>query len=101
MESLKENLFYSTEENILFWVAGYTDNHHEVEKIKTMMDECVAEFELVIPDCVKTPIKTDYIIESRRYRFMRYFYIKIDKKFVSKKAFKLGKDWTMYSWLHD
>jgi hypothetical protein len=101
MESLKENLYYSTEENILFWVAGYTDNYHEVAEIKKMLDECVAEFELVIPTGVKIPIKTDYITESSRYKNMRYFYIKMDKKFVSKKAFELDKTWTMYSWLHN
>jgi hypothetical protein len=102
MESLIDNLYYSTEEKILFWVAGYTDNYHEVDEIKQMLDECVKEFETVIPRGVKFPIKTDYITESRRYKNMRYFYVSIsDENFVPRRAFELDKSWTMYSWLHD
>lgn len=102
MESLKDNLYYSPEENLLFWIAGYTDNYHEVDEIKTMLDDCVKEFKTVIQPGVEAPIKTDFITDSRRYKYMRYFYVKIqDENLVPKEAFMLGNNWTMYSWLHD
>jgi len=101
MEDLKENLFYSPSEQLLFYVAGYTENNYEVEKIKEMLDECVKEFELSIPKGVTNPIKTDVITISRRYKYMRYFWVKVEEKFVSKEAFVIGNDWTMSKWLQN
>lgn len=96
MKKITENLFYSTQEGILFWVAGYTrdgntENVQEIiaslkENAQTFADHAGVPFEKVL---------TFYNTRPPRYQYMRIFYAYCENK----GGFELGKDWTMYKWL--
>ena len=105
----KDNLFYSEEENILFWVAGYTaaDNTQHVDEIITSLRKRWNEF---VFDVAKLPpsrtqeVKTDYITESRRYKYMRVFWCgDVEPEDVPEDAFHItgANGWTMWKWLRD
>lgn len=98
MEKITNNLFYSTKENILFWVVGYTrDNntHNLLEKIDSLKQNGIrfAEQAGVNLDEVKT-FTNDY---PPRYQYMRVFYTHVPKNLEN--TFKLGESWSMSEWL--
>ncbi len=102
---MKHELFYSTSEKILFYVAGYTDNSDKVSEIKKTLNAGVK----VLVDILKDSgyieldeklVNTTFVTHSMRYKYMRVFYVQnVEKKYVSKSAFQIGKDWTMDKWL--
>ena len=98
---MSNELFYSGDEKILFWVAGYTDNTQHVntilENLKNLRDHFVRLGG-------KGAIKTDFITESRRYKYMRYFWCEdMEEKDVPEDAFRItgANGWTMRKWLTD
>lgn len=103
------NLFYSENEKILFWVAGYTliDNTQLVDQI---IDDLRKRWNDFVYDVAKLPpartkeVKTDYITESRRYKFMRVFWCEnVEPEDVPENAFNITGEngWTMWKWLKD
>jgi len=95
-----ENLFYSENEKIAFYIAGYTDNSLLVEDIISMLTKHTEKFSEKV--CVDPKVvKTDYIVNSSRYKEMRVFYAEVEKK--PKDAFVLTskQGWTMHKWLHN
>lgn len=94
-----EHLFYSHDEKITFWVAGYTDNSLQVDDIIEMLIKFKAEF---IELCGEEPkeIRSEVITTSRRYKLMRVFWAKMDT--VPDGAFVIGEGenkWTMHQWI--
>lgn len=103
-----DNLFYSETEKILFWVVGYTqiDNTHSVDKKISGLNEKRNEFLSILnqSNSVHNEVKTIFINKSRRYKFMRVFYLEnVEPNQVSEKAFKITNknNWTMWKWLED
>jgi hypothetical protein len=95
---IKDDLFYSINEQLLFWVAGYTDNTDNVVDLTTIYLERAR----ALADLTKSDIKnigTREINTSRRYKRMRVFYIKTI--IIPENAFSLGKDWDMWKWLEN
>ena len=89
-----EGLFYSQNEKILFLLAGYTDNSDSVDYWVKML----TQYKDYITNLVKTDeVKTTYITQSTRYKYMRVFYCITEE--VPEKAFVLDGDWTMMKWL--
>lgn len=86
MKKITDNLFYSSKEGILFWIAGYTRNDN-TENAQTFADHVGIPLEKVF---------TYYNTRPPRYQYMRIFYAYIPKV---EGAFELGEDWTMYKWL--
>jgi len=97
-----KELFYSPLDKNLFWIAGYTDNSYCVKNIISTLENNRNYF-LKQTDLPKnTQVNTDYITNSRRYKSMRYFWVKdIEPENVPKEAFILTaeNDWTMYKWI--
>ena len=93
-----EDLFYSSSEKKLFWVAGYTDNHYDVEKTVSMLTNNRNHFIKACNLPKNSQVATDYITKSSRYKSMRYFWID-NVENPPKDAFVLGKDWTMHGWI--
>ncbi len=95
---INRDLFYSVNEQTLFWVAGYTDNSNNVKELTSVfLDRALALANLIKAD-VKN-INFSYIYTSRRYKSMRVFYIKTDV--IPEKAFKIDGDWNMWKWLEN
>lgn len=96
-KEITRDLFYSTEEGILFWVAGYTrdGNTNSVKEIVQSLEENAKTFaEKAEVDFDK--VLTLYNERPPRYQYMRIFYAYCKNK----GGFELGKDWTMYKWLN-
>lgn len=93
-----KDLFYSPTEKLLFWVAGYTDNTENVNKLVKMLDTLAMKFANKVL-VKKSDVRTTFVTHSRRYKQMRVFYVKTDH--APKKAFSIGSDkgWTMNKWL--
>ena len=102
-----KDLFYSGDEKILFWVAGYTyaDNTQDVNDMILSLQEKSIEFITETGQAGKNRVvKTDYITKSRRYKYMRYFFCEgIEKEDVPENAFHITGEngWTMRKWLND
>ncbi len=98
-----KDLFYSPNEQLLFWVAGYTadGNTDNVLQIIQSLKENAELFAQTA--CVNIEqVNTYYITTSRRYKYMRVFYAKVEPEKISAKAFCFSNsDWTMAKWLHD
>ena len=98
---MAQELFYSGDEKILFWVAGYTDNSQHVNDIISVLTNLRDHFKRIGG---KGTVKTDVINESRRYKHMRVFWCEnIEDKDVPSDAFRITGDngWTMWKWLRD
>jgi hypothetical protein len=102
-----KNLFYSPSENILFWIAGYVAQPDNVHQFIIEITDPANEF----ADYAQVPfksIKSMYITESRKYKYMRVYWvedqtIKVEDvdKFIhnGKEVFNIGTGWTMRKWL--
>ncbi|MBK7362627.1 MAG: hypothetical protein IPJ01_10065 [Micavibrio sp.] len=93
-----EDLFYSTSEKKLFWIAGYTDNSYNVKEIVSTLTNNRNHFIKTCKLPEKSLVRTDYITKSSRYKSMRYFWVD-NIKTPPKNAFELGDDWTMDKWI--
>lgn len=100
---MAKELFYSINEDILFYIAGYTDNSDNVTIIQKTLVDGVNELERLAKTKIdKKKVMTTYVTISDRYKYMRVFYIGgFNVKKVPKEAFLLGdgNDWTMRKWL--
>ena len=95
-----ENLYYSPIEKILFWIVGYTSGYDSVKKLIEMFESHVAELQTVIPKSShKNAIRTGVVSESRSYKNMRYYWVKLPR--APKEAFVIGSKRTMIRWLTD
>lgn len=98
---MAQELFYSKDEKTLFWVAGYTDNSQNVNEIISTLQNLRDHFKRIGGRGV---IKTDVIVVSRRYKYMRYFFCeKIEEEDIPSDAFRITGEngWTMDKWLKD
>lgn len=96
-----DNLFYSHDENVLFWVAGYAAdlNTSKVDEKITSLVENQSRF-AEVAKCPRSEVHTTEILESSRYKYMRVFYV--ETPYVPKEAFVIGEGehkWTMWQWL--
>ena len=104
-----DNIFYSEDEKIVFWIAGYTriDNTNSVDEQIEGLNEKRNEFlSLFNSETKPAPekVKTIFVDNSRRYKYMRVFYLEnIEPNQVPEKAFKITNKngWTMWKWLKD
>lgn len=104
-----DNIFYSEDEKIVFWVVGYCemDNtrnvNRQIEVLKEKKDEFLSIFKK-LPKNAEKFVKTLFVEDSRRYKYMRVFYLEdVLPKQVPEKAFHItnANDWTMWKWLTD
>lgn len=108
------DLFYSADEKILFWVAGYCGSTNDVQGYIDMYTEKRIEFfKLVITPKNKTlltkkdnelKLKVLDVNTSRRYKHMKCFYLEnVKPEQVPKEAFHItgANGWTMWKWLED
>jgi hypothetical protein len=98
-----KDVFYSKSDDRLFWVAGYTayDNTSNVfEKIRALQ-ECSKTFS-DWAKCDQKEVKTVYVDASRRYKFMRVFFVDAPKQ-IPADAFSIRNDdgWGMFQFLKD
>jgi hypothetical protein len=98
-----KDLFYSPNEQLLFWVAGYTadgstDNVLQmIKSLKKYAGLFAKEIGVKIDQ-----VETYYVLKSRRYKYMRIFYAKVEPEKVGADVFTfLNSDWTMLKWLTD
>ena len=98
MKKTTDNLFYSSKEDILFWVAGYTrdGNTENVAEILKSLEENATKF-AEQADIPFDKVLTFYNTQPPRYQYMRIFYTYTPKNIEG--AFKLGENWTMYNWI--
>lgn len=98
-----ENLFYSENEKLAFWVSGYDISSYNCSEIIKYLQSTTLEAVniLDIPTKNVKGISTYVIRESRRYKHMRVFYVTTEV--CPKDAFVItnGDDWTMHKWLTD
>lgn len=98
MEKITKELFYSSKEGILFWVAGYTKDRN-----MTNLKEIIADLNLngirfaQHAGCDFDEVNTFYITESPCYKNMRVFFTYLPKNLED--AFELKEDWTMSEWI--
>lgn len=93
-----ENLFYSYKDNYLFWVAGYTDNSEKVKDIVKMLTEKAELFKSRV-DSDEYDVSTFEVVDSRRYKSMRVFYMRdVQPSHIPKEAFRTNKH-TMMEWI--
>lgn len=97
-----KDLFYSTKEKKLFYIAGYTDQSYAVHNIIKMLREQKKQFLKITAFRLNKHVNTDYITKSSRYKSMRYFWINnVEPDKVPKEAFILNDDWTMQKWIEN
>lgn len=98
MEKITKDLFYSSKEGILFWVAGYTrdSNTENVKKIIEDLKQNAMRF-AEQAGCDFDEVKTFYNTKPRRYQYMRIFYTEVPKNLEG--AFELGEHWTIHEWI--
>ncbi len=96
-----KDLFYSSLDKTLFWVAGYTwdgNTSNALEMANSLIDN--AEKFATMVNCPVDQVKTLFVNESRRYKYMRVFYIETET--IHPDAFVMSdKYWTMWKWLQD
>jgi hypothetical protein len=90
-----QNLYYTPDDKMLFWVAGYTADDHT--------DSVVAKTEYLLENaqkfatkvgCKLDEVKTYYNNRPPRFQYMRVFYIKTESHKVDG-VFEWGEGWTM------
>lgn len=105
-----EGLFYSKDEKILFWVTGYcwVDSTQNITEQISGLNEKRKEFLFSIkpenqPEDAYNKIKTYQIQTSRRYKYMRVFWLEgIKPNQVPEEAYNItSSDWTMQKWLEN
>lgn len=97
-----KELFYSGKEKILFYIAGYTDNSFNVKEIISVLENNRNYFLTQVEMSKNTVVRTEFIINSRRYKSMRYFWINdVEPDKIPKEAFILNDDWTMQKWIEN
>lgn len=96
-----KNLFYLQKDNLLFWVAGYTRDGNTssvVEQCQSLTENATKLATLVNADIKH--IYTFFVEKSRRYKYMRVFWIKTDV--IPEEAYVItNSDWTMMKWVQD
>lgn len=93
------NLFYSENEEILFWIAGYTaDNNSSlvINKINSLKENALLFAKA--SGCKLGTIRTIYVRDRSKYKFNRVFYCESPKN-IPEGTFHIGKDWTIWKWL--
>ena len=106
-----ENLFYSPCENILFYIAGYTD----MENVKSLIGMFENNYNFFYKISGNKTINTLLVKYSLRYKGMRVFYCTCDKPPIEAHILHIEKDredellaagytkeqiqWTMVKWL--
>ena len=93
-----KDLFYSVSEKKLFWIAGYTDNSHNVKEIVSTLTNNRNHFIRICKLPENSVVNTDYITKSSRYKSMRFFWVD-NVETPPEDAFELGNDWTMHKWI--
>ena len=96
-------LFYFPGQSILCWVAGYTRdrNTSSVSEMIQSLTENATKFSEV-SGAKFEDIKTYYVQDSRRYKYMRVFYADVPAENVPEEAYKVeNPEWTMHKWLAD
>ena len=83
MEIIKNNLFFSRKDKLIFYIWGYsvTNPHPDsclsgkslVEDIKKDLNRGVAEFLRIVKTSSKD-VHTTVVFKSSRYKYMRVFY---------------------------
>jgi hypothetical protein len=91
------DLFYSSDEGILFWVAGYTKdgNTNSVVEIVESLNENATNF----AEIANIPINSVFTLfntKPPRYQYMRIFYAWCPPV---EDAFVLSEGWTMSKWI--
>lgn len=107
-ENMAQDLFYSGDEKILFWNAGYVaaDSTLDVEKIieslREMRDMFIAD---IAKQMLKNRVVKTMVVEhSRRYKYCRVFWCEdVEPEDVPEEAFHITGEngWTMRKWLED
>jgi hypothetical protein len=95
-----QNLFYSENEKLAFWVSGYDISSNNVQEIMQYLIKTSAKAcDLLNISVFK--LETIIVSESRRYKYMRVFYAKVNK--MPDNAFIISDEngWTMHKWLSD
>lgn len=92
-----KDLFYSLDEGILFWIAGYTKdgNTNSVVEMVESLEENATKFAKV----ANIPIEkvfTLYNTKPPHYQNMRIFYALCP---LVEDAFVLSTGWTMNNWI--
>lgn len=93
------DLYYSPTENIIFGIAGYTDNSSNVQEIIKMLEENRLEFCQKAGIIRMDDVRTDFINKSSRYKNMRVFYLVDFTNSIPENCFSIGEDWTIWNWL--
>jgi hypothetical protein len=94
-----ENLFYSTKEQIAFYITGYVDTTNVNAMIKVLEDEKKTFIEACNAKGVEeTTVQSYEIRKSSRYKSMRVFYA-LNVPESPKDASQLGESWTMDAWI--
>ena len=91
-------LFYSPSEELVFLVAGYTQDLNTdsvVEICASLTDNAVKLSQLV--NCDISMVRTFEVTKSMRYKNMRVFYAKTNT--APNDCFDIGDTWTMGRWL--
>jgi hypothetical protein len=71
-----------------------------LQKIKALKDN--AETFASAAGIKLAEVQTYYISKSRRYKYMRVFYAKVEPEKVGADVFTFSNsDWTMFKWLTD
>lgn len=98
-EEIKD-LFYFPNEKILCWVMGYDYSTNLVSTIVKHLQDDSLQFAKIVNEITYDNIRTDVIYQGRKYKYMRYFYIKTD--ICPKEAYIVqNNNWTMWKWLTD
>lgn len=96
MEDLMENLFYSEKEKFLFYIAKNTNISQNVEEIIKMLTTG-ANILAELISVERKAISTYFVTNSRRYKYMRVFYVKTDV--VPEGASKTSDGLGMHEWV--
>jgi predicted nucleotidyltransferase component of viral defense system len=104
---MAKDIFYSPNEKIVFYVAGYTDNSYKVDECIKVLKEGQLFLEKLISkfQSIDTrEVKSAYITKSRRYKSMRVFWIEGVNQ-APRGAFVINSDggdyWNMWKWLEN
>ncbi len=94
MPDISNNLHYTPNDKMLFWVAGYTadgntDSVTEIVRSLTGNAQAFAAFVGCEPD----QVKTFYNTQPPRYQYMRVFYIQTETPHPD--AFVWNGEWTI------
>lgn len=73
------DLFYTSKDKCLFWVAGYTEDGNTdllTKKIPLLLKN--AEKFRKVAGCELDEVGTFYVDDSSKFKFMRVFYVETD-----------------------